>query len=538
MHNQPSTTAEPPVQWYHPGEIIIVARVRRGATNGDTLRRGMHAALRRHQARHVRPEVETLRSFVFDAPDEPTSLVFYVQKLAQSDDARSVKDAIEDLHGGLGNLRTADVEVIGAMPHWHMLAHEFCGGGSPGSLPAPVHADRVPGKPARRVYRPRNASLDLAARVEDAEPIRVAVLDTRWDPTAVRRSAEQFRDEANNHQLVETIEWLERDSARNARLDDEWREVAQHHTEFVPPPRFGEPAPYPMPDHGLFVSGLIHGVAPRARLSYEPVLDEKGIGDISLLLAGLQQVLANKRPETPQIVNLSLGFLPHPARLPAAWFGLRRDHDPRFLYAPELFDPARDQRWVNSHRRDVDRTVDLLEVGLRELGRYLSLNNCLVVSAAGNDSLEASEAGRVRMQPRLPARFETVMGVAATTADPRIPAPYSNIGDERELGDHVSTFGGNVTHELLPEDGVIGNYAGQFPSGAANTTGWAAWSGTSFATAIVTGIAANLWADARRASPNIHAREVLAELHERALESGPYLPELRTPSIEVEGRWE
>ncbi len=538
MHNQPSTTAEPPVQWYHPGEIIIVAHVRRDATNRENLGRGMHAALRRRHARHVRPEPETLRSFAFDAPGEPTSLVFYVQKLTRPENPRSVKDAIEDLHASLGDLRTADVDVIGAMPHWHMLAHEFCSGGSPGSLPAPVHLDRVPGQPSRRVYRPRHEQLDLAARVEDAEPVRVAVLDTRWDPAAVRRRAEQFRDAANNHQLLETLDWLEQNGSRNARLDDEWREVDRHHTEFVPPPQFGEPAPYAMPDHGLFVSGLIHGVAPRAQLSYQPVLDEKGIGDISLLLAGLRQVLDSKAPATPQIVNLSLGFLPHPSRLPAAWFGLRRDHDPRFLYAPELFDPSRDQRWVNSHRRSVNRTVDLLEVGLRELGRYLSLNNCLLVSAAGNDSLEATESGRVRMQPRLPARFETVLGVAATTADPRVAAPYSNIGDERELGDHVSTFGGSVTHELLPEDGVIGNYAGEFPSGTANTTGWAAWSGTSFATAIVTGIAANLWADTRRSNPEIHASEVLAELHARALESGPFVPELRTPSIEVEGRWE
>jgi hypothetical protein len=141
------------------------------------------------------------------------------------------------------------------------------------------------------------------------------------------------------------------------------------------------------------------------------------------------------------------------------------------------------------------------------------------------------------MEPRLPARFETVMGVAATTNDPRVAAPYSNIGDEHELGDHVATFGGNVTHELLPEEGVIGNYAGEFPDGKANATGWAAWSGTSFATGIISGIAANLWADARRSKPDIHATEVLADLHARALESGPYVPELRTPSIEVEGRW-
>jgi hypothetical protein len=255
------------------------------------------------------------------------------------------------------------------------------------------------------------------------------------------------------------------------------------------------------------------------------------------LFLGLQRVLARKQPAEPQIVNLSLGFLPHPARLPAAWFGLPRPNDAGYVYAEDLYDPTHDRRWVAANRDAVRRTVDLLDVGLRELGRFLALNNCLVVAAAGNDSLDEVAAHQARMEPRLPARFETVLGVAATTSDPRQPARYSNLGDERELGDHVATFGGNATDSLEPQDAVIGLYSGEFPEGRPNETGWAYWSGTSFATALVSGIAANLWATRGATQPGLQAAAVLADLHDEASQHGPYVSALRTPSIEVRGGW-
>jgi subtilisin family serine protease len=150
------------------------------------------------------------------------------------------------------------------------------------------------------------------------------------------------------------------------------------------------------------------------------------------------------------------------------------------------------------------------------------------VAAAGNDSF-----GQRRMEPRLPARFESVLGVAATTVDPDRPAPYSNLGDESELGDHVATFGGSIDSHDQPERGVIGIYAGEFPSGKSNDTGWAYWSGTSFATALVSGMAANVWAG----SPDLDAGGVLAAVHAAAQAGNHYVPELRAPSIGIDGRW-
>jgi hypothetical protein len=531
------TEASRRVQWYHPGEIVIVARVPRDtAASERKMHTAMHTRLLRHASDHVPRGVSHMRSFVFDAPGQPNSLVFFFQKLTSSDSSVAVKAAVDTLHSRLDGLGGQGVEVIGAMPHWHLRAHEEFSGGSPGSLPRPVYPDQVPQNWTSRFYQPVEPHFDLAHAAQATEPVPVAVLDTRVDLEHAARRGAEFRAQANNHQLLDTVEWLKSSAHTDEGFAQEIDQVSQHHHA----PAMGggsEPHPYRMPDHSLFVAGLIRGIAPQAPLALEPVLDELGVGDLSLLLLGLRRVLTRKQPDQPQIVNLSLGFLPHPARLPAAWYGLPRPHDPLYLHAAELFDPAHDQRWLSANRSEAERTVDLLQIGLRELATYLSLNNCLVIAAAGNDSRPQVEAHQARMEPRLPARFDTVLGVAATTSDPRQPAPYSNVGDERELGDHVATFGGNVSEGLEPQDGVIGIYSGEFPGRRPNETGWAFWSGTSFATAIVSGIAANFWAYRRKQDPSLHAADVLAEIHAEATASGPYVPALRTPAIEVRGRW-
>jgi hypothetical protein len=522
--------AGPRVGWYHPGEIVLVTRVPKGkAVDGAQVRTDIHAAVHQYAKEHLEADHSTARSFTFDAPGESKSLVFSIHKLTDRASPRAVKDAVERLHQQLGAFQSADLEVVSAMPHVHLRAQEDSVGPSPGSFPRPVYPDQVPAGWNSRFYQPVDPRLDLARAALDVEPVRVAVLDAMPSLAQAKAHAERV----HNQQLFETVSWLENQGPVDSAYAHESKQLAPHHAG-MPTIRAGSaPRPYPMPDHGLFVSGLIHGIAPRAPLTLEPVLDEFGQGDLSLLLLGLKRVLGRKAPSEPQIVNLSLGFLPHPARLPAAWYGLPRPQDADYLHADELFDPQRGAHWVAANRTAVGRAVDLLEVGLRELGRYLSLNNCLVVAAAGNDSLARVETRRARMEPRLPARFDTVLGVAATTSNPRQPARYSNLGDEHELGDHVATFGGNSSDALEPEDGVIGIYAGEFPDGRPNETGWAFWSGTSFATGIVSGIAANFWALRRTA----HAAHVLADLHAEARAAGPYVPELRTPAIEVHGRW-
>ena len=69
------------------------------------------------------------------------------------------------------------------------------------------------------------------------------------------------------------------------------------------------------------------------------------------------------------------------------------------------------------------------------------------------------------------------------------------------------SWGAAPAEGLEPQDGVIGIYSGEFPGRRPNETGWAFWSGTSFATAIVSGIAANFWAHRRTQDPTLHVPE-------------------------------
>jgi hypothetical protein len=137
----------------------------------------------------------------------------------------------------------------------------------------------------------------------------------------------------------------------------------------------------------------------------------------------------------------------------------------------------------------------------------------LLVAAAGNDN----RPGQPAPSPRLPARYDEVVGVAAVTRK-LAAAKYSNLGDETVLGNGVAVFGGdaspstkqgepNLINTQPPPgsvDAVVGVFSAKtFPQVSAdpdetfapkeNLSGWAYWSGTSFATPVVSAIAASIW---------------------------------------------
>jgi hypothetical protein len=509
MSTGPSSTG---VDWFHPGEMVIVARIPNDAATEDRVNATA--------ANMLRTDAASLRSFIFGAPGEDTSLVFLFHKRPDAADAASVKNAVEAMHHQLPSMRAAGVEVLGAMPHWHTRAHEMASGGSPGSFPVPVKPSEMPDR--NRRYRIQAIQADLQPNASSAG-IPVAIFDTRLDLDRARTRAQKL----GNAHLTDTLQNLQPVGGKlNTR---EWGEVEQHHA--APP---ADELRYVMSDHAVFVAGLVHELAPNAPLSCAPVLDEYGLGDLSLFLSSLKDLLDGNPNRDPRIVNLSLGFRPHPGHLVAAWHGLDLPGTtPAYRQSNAMAADGQDWRWVTANASLVDQRMDYLQAGLRELGRYLSLNNCLLVAAAGNDS----HAGELRLDPRLPARFQSVLGVAATRGD-GTPASYSNVGDEQRRGDHVATFGGDRDAGQVPDDGVVSVYAGDFPptnqdTTPVNETGWAAWSGTSFSTAIISGVAANVWAR----NPKARASDILAEVHEVARHTSKYIPELRTYAIEVSRGW-
>jgi subtilisin family serine protease len=202
-------------------------------------------------------------------------------------------------------------------------------------------------------------------------------------------------------------------------------------------------------DHGLFVAGLVHGVAPGSQIHLIRVLDEYGHGDLFTLNRALSMVisgaLGSPNPTYGTIINLSLG--------------VNRPSDP-----PAQNLPAN----LVSLETQVLAAIDL---------------GMVVVAAAGNDSNWTTV-----QSTQLPAAYPGVVSVAASSRA-RKRSCFSNSG-------RVAAPGGDGSIvDCLPQTSVCAVQPGycvislvSVPS--PNWTGYAYWAGSSFATPMVSGEAA------------------------------------------------
>jgi hypothetical protein len=245
--------------------------------------------------------------------------------------------------------------------------------------------------------------------------------------------------------------------------------------------------PYSMADHGLFVAGIIHTLAPHANLHLYEVLNPSGAGCIFNIFYGIERALVNLGEQNPLIINCSLVL------------GLQRENDLTTDFPFTSLDPKLRTTFLEHLNYPIQHIFDMLEK-----------ENVIVVAAAGNDA-EADHRGNNHGRPaaRFPAAYKSVLGVGAIQ---RLQggavkiASYSNLacdpGDEGYV-----TLGGE---EGDPE-GVRGAYISQLPQYNGpnprpkrgvranqvaynqNDAGWAWWAGTSFAAPVVTGLIAKWW---------------------------------------------
>ncbi|MBK8988081.1 MAG: S8/S53 family peptidase [Chloroflexi bacterium] len=235
-----------------------------------------------------------------------------------------------------------------------------------------------------------------------------------------------------------------------------------------------EPAPlsiqlanYPVPaidnaqkdlsNHGVFAAGLAHAVAPAADIHLIRVLNRNNKGDLfSLNQALFDFVKANAPGQRPSdiigaVINLSLGI-----RVPP------------------------DEAGFN------------LPVGVQSLRDILRAAQCakiVVVAAAGNDS-----ANLPQPEPaNLPANWSPIIGVAGSNYE-QGRGCFSNRGDLAAPGGDGRPDPTNPTH-FIPANDVCGGQ--DCPTAVIgpviktdSNTGFAYWSGTSFATPLVSGLAA------------------------------------------------
>ena len=420
---------------------------------------------------------------------------------------RVLAEGLRGLTGSLPEL--AGLRLVALCPSWLTAAgQEGHVGAGPGVPPEPR-----PDLPSdwRPTYRFEG---DAAALVEaDGEGVVVAVLDTRPEREAMLAAAQGYQPP---HAFLQEL--LAQVRFGGLTLDDPAFVALEH---LVAGWEAGDPdglaQGYAMPDHGLFVAGLIFGAAPGAEIHLLRALSEQGIGELQSLTALLGQTrglagAAGKR----LIVNLSLvAAIPSEAELERGYRPLRA--------------AARREAVDADQPSSVPPLQRLLGGPLMDAVAALVQGGALVIASAGNDA----RPGQPRPEPRLPARDDRILAVGAAGRSGQA-ASFSNAADALVLGNGVVAFGGEARWlaagaRVDPDDAPIGLFTGAATpiSGAAVPTGWAAWSGTSFAAPLATALAARLWSS----QPQLSAPEVLAAV--RAMAAGPDLAGLLAPRLPI-----
>lgn len=204
--------------------------------------------------------------------------------------------------------------------------------------------------------------------------------------------------------------------------------------------------------HGLFVSGLVHVVAPESEIHLYPVLNGHGEGHLlelnMALINFLLDYMVNRENMNGAVANLSLG-----------------------VHAPD----------------DKIATLEFILDVLRNSG-------VIVVAASGNDSYSPTHGGSNHLHTiQYPAGFDGIIAVTGNTVEGQ-RACFAN-GEDEGGKRYVSAPSGNgasIDDEIQCdpwwnsctdtscEYGVVSYYG----------EGFAYWAGTSFSTALASGLAA------------------------------------------------
>jgi hypothetical protein len=375
----------------------------------------------------------------------------------------------KELKKELQDSQQTDLTVEAISLDWlGRISPEGSGSGGPGGWPVPYR-----GSPERAPFR-FDILHDLVSSGNRGEGVDVIILDTVITPEHKNTA---FDAEMNRHPLIRSL--LRPDGPLHIELLP--LPLSQHIKDLR---SFGHD--YEMSSHGVFVAGIVHTIAPCAQIYLVEVLNSYGVGDRDSIVWGLNYAIEHIKKNQGRlvVVNCSLGLdLPgdelHCLGIPPL--------DPCF---PDLFteqDHALDELICNQLKEDRGWIENQTGPLLTPCDTILQLKS-QVISAAGNDH----RPGQTVAPPaRIPAAFDSVQGVGALPkALPREngrlkKASYSNQADRpRKIG--ITALGG----EEGEGQGVLGLYLGEFPCGEPNCTKWAWWSGTSFATPVVTGVTA------------------------------------------------
>ena len=432
--------------------------------------------------------------------------------------ASSVVDLVKLINSNLNELQKKDVPIVAASPVWLIGATGPKPVGCPLTPPMPVPGDvACPSSPGLFPITLPELPSNLQSMTGDG--VTVFVLDTLPKAKEINRATEAA--EGNNRLLL--------DVANNVQF---------HHNrlpDVLDVPNASQPKTgkdisgriigFRMPDHGLFVAGIVRDIAPNAHVECIRILNDYCTGSLPTLtqaLEGIHNRMLLINPDTkksdgtykqgdllnkPVVVSLS-------------------------LVIPDDMDVISPHGFVASD-------LDNVREGLLHTIQSLEDFGVVFVASAGNEGDSRYKPGNpdgVRPKALYPAAFANhglvqpgmMIPVGAVNKDKKA-ASYSCYPGE--FG--VSTYGGelpkaNNEHssdcftEVGEIDAPIGLYTALSSPALSmddceptrpvpNANAWTYWTGTSFATPIIAGLVARileymliLSPPGTRPSPNPH----------------------------------
>lgn len=250
-------------------------------------------------------------------------------------------------------------------------------------------------------------------------------------------------------------------------------------------------------DHGLFIAGIVHDIAPDARIECIRVLNFLCVGDLQILAGALWKIykrMLSTNPDTgkegdlygkPVVINLSL-VIPT--------------------------DKEAQQKQIDPSAGG----FNIIQAGLFLAIQCLAELGAIIVASAGNEGDSRESPGGKRPMALYPAAFgsspysiDAVIAVGAVDANGHA-ASYSCYPGSNG----IATYGGEIPHVVPPNppssnpslttfDAPRGIYSSvEYPPlsvdppaqdyEAPNDHAWAYWVGTSFATPIISAVAARI----------------------------------------------
>ncbi len=479
-----------------PGEIVVIVQLPRRLVNDEqellveqVLRRLNTLLLRyeltleaygtagRWNETPAMPPVRR-RSFIFGLRKQlPYAALFFHVRHNDAQVLDPMPLALSYLHVHLEQLAQEGLAIVSAMPNWLVTAAPvFYGYGGPVFPPRPAPQFDLPARGnAATGWHMSFVDQSIPLDRDGAENVTVAILDTAHHPDRLRSAA--TRPELRRNWLLQRLN-------TNLRSENGSFSIQYDRYPVTNDVRTGrdaenDPRYYFMPDHGLFVTGIVRDIAPRAHLRLIRILNDFGGCDLYNLFAALTDLEHELESGAIRrlVINLSLTVMPDIRRLPYVWFDRRQ--------------------WQTVQLSGVIRMLQSLEDGLRLLFEALYAQGALIVAAAGNDSVRATQKGQPPRPPRVPASYDTTLSVTSVNSQFQ-PSQFANAANITAGSTGVSTFGGDddalIDVNGIP-DAVRGLYISPiFPLGEQNTAGWADWSGTSFATPIISALGAHFLA--------------------------------------------